>query len=214
MSKALIGKKIGMTQIYDDAGKATPVTVLEVGPCVVVTKKTIDRDGYTAAQLGFEDISNDKKLNKPMKGYFAANKVKPCKKLKEFRVDNVDNYMSGQVLTVSIFNDIKKVDVTGISISKGFQGVVKRHHFAGGPGAHGSMFHRRPGAIGCREFPGETIKGKRMAGRHGGKKVTVKALNIVKIYEEKNLMLLKGSIPGPTNSIVYIKENNGFVKSK
>lgn len=214
MSKALIGKKIGMMQIYDDAGKATPVTVLEVGPCVVVTKKTIDKDGYTAVQLGFGEISNDKKVNKPMKGYFAANKVKACKKLKEFRVEDIDSYTNGQVLTVSIFNDIKKVDVTGISISKGFQGVVKRHHFAGGPGGHGSMFHRRPGAIGCREFPGETIKGKRMAGRLGGKKVTVKALSIVKIYEDKNLILLKGSVPGPTNSIVYIKENNRFVKSK
>jgi large subunit ribosomal protein L3 len=214
MAKGLIGKKIGMTQIYDTSGRATPVTIIELGPCVVVTKKTLEKDGYNALQLGFGEILKNKKINKPMKGYFAANNVKACKELKEFRANDADSYNCGDILNVSIFKDIKKVDITGISISKGFQGVVKRHHFAGGPGGHGSMFHRRPGAIGCREFPGETIKGKRMAGRLGGKKVTTKSLKVVKIYEDKNLMLVKGSVPGCTNSVVYVKENNEFVKSK
>lgn len=214
MSKGLIGKKIGMTQIYDDSGRAIPVTVLEVGPCTVITKKTLEKDGYQALQLGYGEIKKDKKINKPMKGYFDANNIKPCKKLKEFRVDDIDNYDCGQVLNVSIFKDIKKVDVSGISISKGFQGVVKRHHFSGGPGGHGSMFHRRPGAIGCREFPGETIKGKRMAGRLGGKKVTTKFLTVVKVYEDRNLLLVKGSVPGSVNSLIYVMENNSFVKSK
>ena len=214
MSKGLIGKKIGMTQIYDESGRATPVTVIELGPCVVVARKTLEKDGYNALQLGFGEIVKVKKMNKPMKGYFTANNVKPCKELKEFVIDDVDKYNCGDILDVAIFKDIEKVDITGVSIGKGFQGVVKRHHFSGGPGGHGSMFHRRPGAIGCREFPGETIKGKRMAGRLGGKKVTTKSLRIVKIYEDRNLMLVKGSVPGCVNSIVYVKENNSFIRSK
>jgi large subunit ribosomal protein L3 len=214
MGKGLIGRKIGMTQIYDDLGRAIPVTVIEAGPCVVVMKKTVERDGYKAIQLGFGEVVKEKKVNKPMKGYFAKNNVKPHRELKEFKFDDVDSYNSGDVLNVSIFKDMDKVDITGISISKGFQGVVKRHHFAVGPGGHGSMFHRRPGAIGCREFPGETIKGKRMAGRLGGKRVTTKSLKIVKIFEDRNLILVKGSVPGFSNSIVYIKENNSFAKTK
>lgn len=214
MAKGLIGRKIGMTQIYDESGRATAVTVIEVGPCVVVNKRTFEKDGYNALQLGFGKIAKIKKINKPMKGYFDANNVEPCKELKEFRVDDIDSYKCGDILNVSLFKDIKKVDITGTSISKGFQGVVKRYRFAGGSSGHGSMFHRRPGSIGCAEFPGETIKGKKMAGRLGGKKVTTKSLKVVRIYEDRNLMLVKGSVPGCVNSIVYVKENNGFIKSK
>lgn len=206
MLKALIGRKIGMTQIFTSEGNVIPVTVVQAGPCQVIQKKTVEKDGYNALQLGFEKILKEKKINKPMGGHFKKHGVDAHKILKEFRVDNPDEYQVGQEIKVSVFAEGDIVDVQGVSIGKGFQGVIKRHGFAGGPAAHGSDFHRAPGAIGMREFPGETLKGKKLPGRMGGKTVTVQRLEVVKVLEDKNLLLIKGAIPGHDNSIVFIKE--------
>ncbi|MEF3255129.1 MAG: 50S ribosomal protein L3 [Deferribacterales bacterium] len=206
MVKALIGRKIGMTQIFTSDGNVIPVTVVQAGPCLVVQKKTVESDGYNALQLGFDKILKTNRVNKPMGGHFKKNGVEPCKVLKEVRVDNPDEYQLGQEIKVDVFAEGDIVDVQGVSIGKGFQGVIKRHGFAGGPAAHGSDFHRAPGAIGMREWPGETLKGKRLPGRMGGKTVTVQKLEVVKVLEDKNLLLIKGAIPGHKNSIVYIKE--------
>jgi large subunit ribosomal protein L3 len=213
MLQGLIGRKVGMSQFFDTDGKVIPVTVVEVGPCAVIYKKTAAVDGYDAVQIGFDEITKEKCVNKPLKGHFKANNVKAYKYLKEFKSEDSDEYKSGDIVTVGNFKDLSYVDVIGLSIGKGFQGVVKRHHFKGGPGGHGSMFHRRPGAIGMREHPGETLKGKRMAGRMGGKRITVKNLKVVKIFEDKNLILLNGSVPGPKNGIVVVKQTNAFIKS-
>ncbi len=206
MSKAIIGKKVGMTQIFTSDGTVIPVTVVQAGPCVVVQKKTLETDGYNAIQLGFEKVLKDHKVNKPMSGHFRKYNVEPHKYLKEFRVDDTSGYESGQEINVSVFQEGDLIDVQGKSIGKGFQGVMKRHNFAGGPKTHGSHFHRAPGSVGMCEFPGETPKGRKMPGRMGGKNVTVQRIEVVKVLEDKNLLLLKGSIPGHENGIVYIKE--------
>lgn len=206
MLKALIGKKIGMTQIFTSEGNVVPVTVVQAGPCVVTQKKTVENDGYSALQLGFERVLKQNRINKPMAGHFKKHNVEPFKVLKEFRVNNPDEYQLGQELKVNLFAEGDIVDVQGVSIGKGFQGVIKRHGFGGGPAAHGSDFHRAPGSIGMREWPGETLKGKKLPGRMGGKTVTTQRLEIVKILEDKNLILIKGAIPGHDNGIVYIKE--------
>ncbi|MCA1927533.1 MAG: 50S ribosomal protein L3 [Calditerrivibrio sp.] len=206
MVKALIGRKIGMTQIFTSEGNVIPVTVVQAGPCLVTQKKTTEKDGYNALQLGFDKILKSNHINKPMGGHFKKHGVDAYKTLKEFRVENADEYQLGQEIRVNVFAEGDIVDVQGVSIGKGFQGVIKRHGFAGGPAAHGSDFHRAPGSIGMREWPGETLKGKRMPGRMGGKTVSVQKLEVVKVFEDKNLLLIKGAIPGHDNSIVYIKE--------
>ena len=206
MSKAIIGKKVGMTQIFTSDGAVIPVTVVQAGPCIVVQKKTLETDGYNAIQLGFEKILKEHKVNKPMSGHFRKYNVEPHKYLKEFKVENPFNYESGQEINASVFEEGDLIDVQGKSIGKGFQGVMKRHNFAGGPKTHGSHFHRAPGSVGMCEFPGETPKGRKMPGRMGGKTVTVQRIEVVKVLEDKNLLLLKGSIPGHENGIVYIKE--------
>ena len=206
MSKAIIGKKVGMTQIFTSDGSVIPVTVVQAGPCVVVQKKTLETDGYNAIQLGFEKILKEDKVNKPMAGHFKKYNVEPHKYLKEFRVDDSSGMESGQEINASVFQEGDLIDVQGVSIGKGYQGVMKRHNFAGGPKTHGSHFHRAPGSVGMCEFPGETPKGRKMPGRMGGKKVTVQRIEVVKVLEDKNLLLLKGSIPGHKNGIVYIKE--------
>lgn len=207
MAKAIIGKKVGMTQVYNEDGSVVPVTVVLAGPCVVTEIRTEEKkNGYSAIQLGFDEIVKESKVNKPMTGYFKKKQgVKPFKFLKEFKGDAAEMTI-GQQVDVNIFEEGDLVDVQGTSIGKGFQGVMKRHNFAGGPKTHGSHFHRAPGSIGMCEFPGETPKGRKMPGRMGGKTVTVQNLAVVKVIPETNLLLVKGAIPGHDDAIVYIKQ--------
>ncbi len=202
----LIGKKLGMTQIFKPNGEAVPVTVIEAGPCVVVSKRTKEKEGYTALQLGFGYIKPHK-VNKPMKGIFKKAGVEPKRYLREFRVDNVDDFEIGQEIKVDIFKEGERVDITGISKGKGFAGGMKRHGFSGGPASHGSAFHRYGSSLGAHTEPGHVFKGKRMAGHMGNVRVTVRNLEVVKIYPEKNLLLVKGGVPGSRNSIVLIKKS-------
>jgi len=205
MAKAIIGKKVGMTQVFNEDGSVVPVTVVLAGPCVVTEVRTEEKDGYSAIQLGFDEIVKETRVNKPMAGYFKKQGVKPMKFLKEFRGE-AGEITVGQQVDVNIFEEGDLIDVQGTSIGKGFQGVVKRYGFGGGRATHGSHFHRAPGSIGMCEFPGETPKGKKMPGRMGGKKVTVQNLAVVKVIPETNLLLVKGAIPGHEDGIVYIKE--------
>jgi len=206
MNKFILGKKIGMTQLFNDAGIAVPVTVVQAGPCAVVQKKTVETDGYNALKLGFEEVP-EKKLNKPEKGVFAKIKVSPRKYLREFRTDNVDKYEVGQEIKVAdMFSDGDKVDVSGISKGKGFQGVMKRHGQRRGPTTHGSKYHRRVGSMGSGTDPGRVFKGKKLPGHMGVQKVTVQNLEVFKVDGERNLLLIKGAIPGPKGGLVVIKE--------
>ncbi|MCL6471736.1 MAG: 50S ribosomal protein L3 [Firmicutes bacterium] len=205
--KALLGKKLGMTQVFSDDDRLIPVTVVEVGPCVVTQVKTRENDGYSAIQIGFEDIE-DRKVTKPLKGHFAKSKVSPKRYLAEVRVDDPSEYKPSDTLTAEIFTAGEKVDVVGISKGKGFQGVMKRHGFGGGPGGHGSHFHRAPGSIGAAAFPARVPKGRRMAGHMGSDRVTSMNLEIVKVDPEQNIMLLKGAVPGAKGSLIMVKESS------
>ncbi|ADL42148.1 50S ribosomal protein L3 [Caldicellulosiruptor obsidiansis OB47] len=210
MTKGILGKKIGMTQVFDEEGRVIPVTVIEAGPCVVVQKKTVEKDGYSAIQVGFEDIK-ESKLNKPLRGHFAKHGVKPKRYLRELRLKDADKYEVGQEIRVDIFQPGERVDVTGISKAKGFQGVIKRHGQQRGPMSHGSMYHRRVGSMGSNTFPARTFPGKKMPGRMGGERVTVLNLQVVKVDPDRNLLLVKGSVPGNKNSLLIIRDS---VKSK
>lgn len=205
MIKGIIGKKIGMTQVFTAEGRVIPVTVVEAGPCVVTQKKTVSTDGYNAIQIGFEKLVSEKNLNKPMFGHFKKAGVEPMKHLKEVRMDEVDEFTVGQVINAEIFAEGDLVDIQGVSIGKGTQGVMKRHNFGGGPGGHGSTFHRRAGSIGMKEWPAEVMKGKKMAGHMGAKKVTTQRLKVVRVMPEKNIILVQGAVPGHDNGVVYIK---------
>lgn len=203
--KGIIGKKLGMTQIYNDAGEVIPVTVVEAGPVYVVQKKTKEKDGYDALQLGYQ-IKKLEKVTKPLQGHFkkAGDKAFYC--LKEIKFSDIDKYELGQEIKVSdVFNEGEFVDVVGTSKGKGFQGVMKRHNFKGGRATHGSMFHRAPGSAGSSTFPSRVWKGKRYPGHMGCQRVTIQNLRIEKIFPEKNLILIKGAIPGGVNSYVLIK---------
>jgi len=204
MNAALLGKKIGMTSLFTEAGTHVPCTVIEAGPCPVVQVKTVERDGYTAVQVGYGVIS-DKKINKPINGHFGKNGVKPTRMLKEFRDLSVDVEV-GKELTVEQFKVGDKVRVSGDSKGRGFQGVVKRHHFGGvGMSSHGqSDRQRHPGSIGQSSYPSRVFKGLRMAGRMGGTKATIRNLEIVDVIPERNLILIKGSVPGAINSVLEI----------
>ncbi|WP_238905887.1 50S ribosomal protein L3 [Clostridium sp. YIM B02506] len=204
MKKAIIGKKIGMTQIFDANGKVVPVTVVEAGPCVVVQKKTTEKDGYEAIQVGFGDI-REKLVNKPRKGHFAKANVALKRTLKEFRLEDISSYEIGQEIKVDIFEVGDKVDVSGISKGKGFQGTIKRWNASRGPMSHGSKFHRAVGSMGASSDPSRTFKNKRMPGHMGAEKTTVLNLEVVKIMPEKNLILIKGGIPGPNKATVVIR---------
>jgi large subunit ribosomal protein L3 len=199
----LIGRKVGMTQLYDNDGNVLPVTVLEVGPCPIIRIKTRGTDGYDALKIGYWE--SKKGLTKPMKGVFEKVGVEPQKYVKEFRCDTGE-YKVGDNLTLKLFDDVQYVDITGITKGKGFQGVVKRWGFHGGRKTHGSMFHRRAGAVGQCQWPGKIVKGKKMPGRMGGKKKTVQNLKVVKVDSSKNVILVKGAVPGPNNGIIYLKE--------
>jgi len=203
MKKALIGKKIGMSQMFLDDGTVVPVTVCELGPCVVVQKKTVEKDGYNALKLGFGEAKAHR-LTKPILQDLKKKNLPLLKVFKE--VENFDESLQeGSVITCDIFSENQVVDVTGISKGKGFAGVIKRHGFHGGRETHGSNFHRAPGSIGANTFPAEVWKGKKLPGRHGGKTITVKNLKIVKIIKDKNLVLISGAVPGTVNSIITVQ---------
>ncbi|HHW68424.1 MAG: large subunit ribosomal protein [Epulopiscium sp.] len=206
MKKAILGRKIGMTQIFDADGKLIPVTVLEAGPCVVVQKKTVENDGYNAIQVGFVD-AKEKHVNKPMKGHFEKAGVAPKRKLKEFRLEDISSYEVGSEIKADIFAAGEKVDVTGISKGKGYQGAIKRHGQHRGPMAHGSKYHRAAGSMGASSFPSRVFKGKKLPGHMGAVQVTVQNLEVVRVDAEKNLLLIKGAIPGPKKSIVLVKDS-------
>lgn len=203
--KNMIGRKIGMTQIFQEDGSVIPVTVLEAGPIVVTQKKTVESDGYNAIQVGFAKIK-EQRVNKPMKGHFTKANLELKKYLKEFRVDNVEEFEIGQEIKADAFAAGDLVDVTGTSKGKGTQGVIKRHGFSRGRETHGSHFHRRPGGLSAGTYPGRVFKGHRMGGRMGNEKVTVQNLEIVRVDAEKNLILIKGAVPGPKKGIIIVKQ--------
>ena len=202
--KGILGRKVGMTQVFTEQGEVIPVTVVEAGPVVVTQVKTIENDGYNAVQVGFVD-AKEKSLNKPQKGHLAAAKTLK-KHLKEFRVESVDAYTVGQELKADVFAAGEMIDVTGISKGKGFQGPIKRHGQSRGPESHGSRYHRRPGSMGACSYPGRVFKNKKLAGHMGSVKVTVQNLEVVRVDADKNFILVKGAIPGAKGSIVTIKE--------
>ena len=202
--KTLIGKKVGMTQIFDEKGRVVPVTVIEAGPCVIAQVKSVETDGYNAIQLGFGDVK-ESKLNKPEKGHFAKANIAPKKHLREFRVDSVDGITVGTELTVSEFAEGDKLDIQGTSKGKGFQGVIKRHGQHRGPMGHGSMYHRRPGSMGPTSTPGRVFKGKKLPGHMGRVTVTIQNLDVIKVDNDKNVVLVKVSVPGPKGAILKLK---------
>ena len=205
MVNGLIGKKVGMTQIFGADGSLIPVTVVEAGPCRVVFKKTVEKDGYNAVQISFKD-AKEKHLTKPVLGHFKKNGVSPARYLAEFTAGDAASLTAGQELTVEIFKEGELIDVSGVTKGKGFQGVMKRHKFAGGPATHGSMFHRAPGSIGSSAYPSRVRKNKRMPGHMGDKKRTVQNLEIVGVRKEDNLLLIRGAIPGSPGSLVIVRK--------
>ena len=210
MIRGIIGKKIGMTQTFDEEGRVSPVTVIQAGPCVVVQRKTVSKDGYEAVQLGFVETRGRRKTNKAIEGHYARHGIAPVKFAREFRLSGNDNdpIEPGQEIRVDVLKDVNKVDVTGYSKGKGFQGVVKRHGFHGGRATHGSMFHRAPGGIGQSADPSRVFPGTKMPGRMGGDRVTVKNLKIVRIIEDQNLLLLRGAVPGGRHGYLLIRESH------
>ena len=204
MKKAIIGKKVGMTQIFDESGKVIPVTVIEAGPCVVAQVKSNETDGYNAVQLGFGDVK-ESKVNKPVKGHFAKSKLALKKHLREFRMDSVEDVKVGDEFKADVFVKGDKVDIQGTSKGKGFQGVIKRHGQSRGPMGHGSMYHRRPGSMGSTSTPGRVFKGKKLPGHMGRVTVTIQNLDVVRVDMDKNVILVKGSVPGPKGAILKVK---------
>jgi len=203
--KGLLGKKLGMTQIFTEDDRVVPVTIIEAGECVVTQIKTSEKDGYSAIQIGFGEI-REKLVNKPAKGHFEKAKVKAKRHLAEIRIDEGEEYKIGQPVKVDIFEVGEKADVTGISKGKGYAGVVKRWGFGGGPGGHGSHFHRKPGAIGACASPSRVFKGRKLPGQMGDKRITTQNLEIVGVDVEQDLLLIKGNVPGSKNSLVMVKE--------
>jgi large subunit ribosomal protein L3 len=203
--QGLIGKKLGMTQVFDDKGHRVAVTMIQAGPCVVVQRKTKDKDGYEAAQLGFLE-QKESRLAKSALNRFKKVGVTPRKVLHEFGVDGGEEVKEGDTVTVKVFEGISHVDIAGMTKGKGFQGVVRRHSMSGGPAAHGSMSHRRIGAIGQREKPGNVAKGHRMPGHMGYVSVTTQNLRVVELKSDKNIMLVHGAVPGPVGAIVAVKK--------
>ncbi|MDY4928053.1 50S ribosomal protein L3 [Clostridium fessum] len=205
MKKAILATKVGMTQIFNEDGVLTPVTVLQAGPVVVTQVKTVENDGYSAVQVGFAD-KREKLVNKPLKGHFDKAGVSYKRYIREFKLEDAENYALGQEIKADIFVAGDKIDVTAISKGKGFQGAIKRHGQSRGPMAHGSKFHRHAGSNGSSSDPSRVFKGKKMPGQMGNKKVTVQNLEIVRVDAEDNLLLVKGAVPGPKKAMVTIKE--------
>ena len=206
MKKAILTTKVGMTQIFNEDGVLTPVTVLQAGPCVVTQVKTVENDGYAAVQVGFGDI-REKLVNKPMKGHFAKAGVAPKRFVREFRLEDAESYAVGQEIKADVFAAGDKVDATAKSKGKGFQGAIKRHGQSRGPMAHGSKYHRHAGSNGSATTPGRVFKGKKMPGHMGAVRITVQNLEVVRVDAEQNLILVKGAVPGPKKSLVTIKES-------
>lgn len=211
MNKGIVGKKLGMTQIFMDDGSRVPVTVVQAGPCVIVQKKTEAVDGYAAVQLGFEQLDINK-TNTPLRGHFNKTGKGAFRYLKEFRMTQAAELEAGSVLSVEQFVPGDFVDVTGTSIGKGFQGVVKRYNYGGGRASHGSRFHRAPGAIGCSATPARVFKNKGMPGQMGNVRVTVQRLQVVRVDADNNLLLIKGAVPGAKSNVVFIKESVKKIK--
>ena len=203
--QTLIGKKIGMTRVYDDAGKQVPVTVVQVGPCVVVQRKSAKPDGYEAVQLGFQE-QKESRLTKPQQGHFKKAGAKPQKVLREVRVDAAEAAKAGDVLTAQMFDGVKFVDVLGHTKGRGFQGVVKRFRFAGGRASHGGGWNRKPGSIGNREWPARIFKNKRLPGHMGSADVTTQNLRVVQVLADDHALLLEGAVPGPVGGIVLVRK--------
>ena len=206
MKKAILTTKVGMTQVFSEDGVLTPVTVLQAGPCVVTQVKTVENDGYSAVQVGFGDI-REKLVNKPKKGHFAKAGVTAKRFLKEFRLEDAESYTLGQEIKADVFAAGDKVDATAKSKGKGFQGAIKRHGQSRGPMAHGSKYHRHAGSNGSATTPGRVFKGKHMPGHMGAVRVTVQNLEVVSVDAEKNLILVKGAVPGSKKSLVMLKES-------
>lgn len=206
MKKAILTTKVGMTQVFSEDGVLTPVTVLQAGPCVVTQVKTVENDGYSAVQVGFGDI-REKQVNKPKKGHFAKAGVTAKRFLKEFRLEDAESYTLGQEIKADVFAAGDKVDATAKSKGKGFQGAIKRYGQSRGPMAHGSKYHRHAGSNGSATTPGRVFKGKHMPGHMGAVRVTVQNLEVVSVDAEKNLILVKGAVPGPKKSLVMLKES-------
>lgn len=205
MQKGILGKKMGMTQVFDADGNIIPVTVVLAGPVKVIQKKTVESDGYSAIQVGFGDLK-PARANKPIKGHFDRGGVEYKKFLKELRIKNPDDYEVGQEIKVDIFKEGQKVDVSGTSKGKGFQGAIKRWNQRRGPMTHGSKYHRGVGATGGSATPGKTFKGRNMPGRMGGERVTMQNLEVVKVDPRHNMLLLKGAVPGPKGGLLIIKD--------
>jgi len=209
VSKGILGKKIGMTQIFTPEGRVVPVTVVEAGPCPVVQKKTVATDGYNAIQLGFS-VLRESLSNKPRKGHFQKASLKPMRYVREFRVSDVESFEIGQEVKVDLFTVGDKIDVVGTSKGKGFAGMIKRHHASRGPMAHGSKYHRRTGSLGAKG-PARVFKGRKLPGRMGGERVTIQNLEVVRVDADKNLILIKGAVPGANKSLLILKPS---VKAK
>jgi large subunit ribosomal protein L3 len=205
--QGIIGKKVGMTQVYGEDGRAYPVTVIQAGPCVIVQRKSKDKDGYSAVQVGLVEARKTKKVTKPMKGHFDKAGLPPCRVLREFRVEDGAEVKVGDKLSVEQFAAGDSLTISGISRGHGFQGVVKRHHFRGGAATHGSMFHRAPGSIGASAFPSRVLPGMKGAGHMGTDKVTLKNVTVVRVDAGNNLLVVRGSVPGSGGSIVVIRKN-------
>lgn len=204
MAKAILGKKLGMTQVWSDDDRLLPVTVIEAGPCVVAQVRTLERDGYRAIQLGYGDIK-ESKVNKPDMGHFKKAGVAPKRHLAEVRLDEGETYKVGDAVTVDMLEPGMHVHISGTSKGKGFQGVIKRHNYKGGPGGHGSHFHRAPGSIGQSSSPSRVFKGMGLPGHMGSETVTVRNLEVVRVDAEQNLLVVKGAVPGGRNSLLTIR---------
>ncbi|MCP9786448.1 50S ribosomal protein L3 [Cyanobium sp. N5-Cardenillas] len=204
MSIGILGKKLGMSQFFDEEGKSIPVTLIEAGPCRITQLKSEATDGYTAVQLGFGE-TREKLVNKPAKGHLAKSGEAPLRHLKEYRLEAIDGLELGAHVTVGDFSPGQKVDVSGDTIGRGFSGLQKRHGFSRGPMSHGSKNHREPGSIGAGTTPGRVYPGKRMAGRYGGKQITTRGLTILKVDAERNLLIVKGSVPGKPGALLDIR---------
>ncbi len=207
MAPGILGKKIGMTQVFRDDGRVVPVTALQAGPCVVVSRKTSVQDGYEALQVGLVEFVNEKRVNRPMRGHFAKSDVAPCRFLRALLLQEIEDqeWKAGDRILAGDFNVAERVDVIGTSKGRGFAGTIKRHNFSRGPESHGSMSHRAPGSIGQSSYPSRVIKGMRMPGQMGNRRVTVKNLEIVEVQADDNVLLVKGAVPGPNGGYIIVR---------
>jgi large subunit ribosomal protein L3 len=204
----LIGRKVGMTQLFNERGEVIPVTIIEAGPCTVTELRSTQRDGYTAVQLGF-GTNKESRFTRPVLGQFKKRNLPPSRHLREFRVDSIEGLEVGQNLDVSIFEKGRHVDIQGVTKGRGFAGVVKRHKFVAGHASHGPTAGKQPGSIGASAYPSRVIKGKRLPGRMGGVNLTIKNLEVVAIDAEQNVLMVRGAVPGPTNGLVVVKKREG-----